>query len=232
MYYGYYYDWTYILVLIGLLLGLGAQVWVKAAFSKYSKVRTRLGWPANRVALELMQKNGGMGVRVERTSGTLTDHYDPKTETLRLSDSVYDSDSVAALGVAAHEAGHALQKAEGYPLLTLRTALVPVVNIGSQLAWPIFLGGLIFSFEPLLFIGIVLFGLVVLFSLVTLPVELDASHRALKHLTEGGYITADEAPGVKRVLTAAAMTYVASLISAVLQLLRLILIANRNSKRR
>lgn len=230
MYYGYY-DWTYVLVLIGLALGLGAQLWVKSAFSKYSKVRTRLGWPACKVAAELMQKNGGMGVRVERTSGTLTDHYDPKTETLRLSDSVYDSDSVAALGVAAHEAGHALQKAEGYPLLMFRTAIVPVVNIGSQLAWPIFLGGLIFSFEPLLFIGIVLFGLVVLFSLVTLPVELDASRRALTHLTAGGYITADEAPGVKRVLTAAAMTYVASLISSVLQLLRLILLANRNKKR-
>ncbi len=230
MYYGYY-DWTYVLVLIGLALGLGAQVWVKSAFSKYSKVRTRLGWPACKVAAELMQKNGGMGVRVERTSGTLTDHYDPKTETLRLSDSVYDSDSVAALGVAAHEAGHALQKAEGYPLLMFRTAIVPVVNIGSQLAWPIFLGGLIFSFEPLLFIGIVLFGLVVLFSLVTLPVELDASRRALTHLTAGGYITADEAPGVKRVLTAAAMTYVASLISSVLQLLRLILLANRSKKR-
>lgn len=230
MYYGYY-DWTYVLVLIGLALGLGAQLWVKSAFSKYSKVRTRWGWPACKVAAELMQKNGGMGVRVERTSGTLTDHYDPKTETLRLSDSVYDSDSVAALGVAAHEAGHALQKAEGYPLLMFRTAIVPVVNIGSQLAWPIFLGGLIFSFEPLLFIGIVLFGLVVLFSLVTLPVELDASRRALTHLTAGGYITADEAPGVKRVLTAAAMTYVASLISSVLQLLRLILLANRNKKR-
>ncbi len=230
MYYGYY-DWTYVLVLIGLALGLGAQLWVKSAFSKYSKVRTRLGWPACKVAAELMQKNGGMGVRVERTSGTLTDHYDPKTETLRLSDSVYDSDSVAALGVAAHEAGHALQKAEGYPLLMFRTAIVPVVNIGSQLAWPIFLGGLIFSFEPLLFIGIVLFGLVVLFSLVTLPVELDASRRALTHLTAGGYVTADEAPGVKRVLTAAAMTYVASLISSVLQLLRLILLANRNKKR-
>ncbi len=230
MYYGYY-DWTYVLVLIGLALGLGAQVWVKSAFAKYSKVRTRLGWPACKVAAELMQKNGGMGVRVERTSGTLTDHYDPKTETLRLSDSVYDSDSVAALGVAAHEAGHALQKAEGYPLLMFRTAIVPVVNIGSQLAWPIFLGGLIFSFEPLLFIGIVLFGLVVLFSLVTLPVELDASRRALTHLTAGGYVTADEAPGVKRVLTAAAMTYVASLISSVLQLLRLILLANRNKKR-
>lgn len=230
MYYGYY-DWTYVLVLIGLALGLGAQLWVKSAFSKYSKVRTRLGWPACKVAAELMQKNGGMGVRVERTSGTLTDHYDPKTETLRLSDSVYDSDSVAALGVAAHEAGHALQKAEGYPLLMFRTAIVPVVNIGSQLAWPIFLGGLIFSFEPLLFIGIVLFGLVVLFSLVTLPVELDASRRALTHLTADGYITADEAPGVKRVLTAAAMTYVASLISSVLQLLRLILLANRNKKR-
>ncbi len=230
MYYGYY-DWTYVLVLIGLALGLGAQVWVKSAFAKYSKVRTSLGWPACKVAAELMQKNGGMGVRVERTSGTLTDHYDPKTETLRLSDSVYDSDSVAALGVAAHEAGHALQKAEGYPLLMFRTAIVPVVNIGSQLAWPIFLGGLIFSFEPLLFIGIVLFGLVVLFSLVTLPVELDASRRALTHLTAGGYVTADEAPGVKRVLTAAAMTYVASLISSVLQLLRLILLANRNKKR-
>jgi len=230
MYYGYY-DWTYVLVLIGLALGLGAQLWVKSAFSKYSKVRTRLGWPACKVAAELMQKNGGMGVCVERTSGTLTDHYDPKTETLRLSDSVYDSDSVAALGVAAHEAGHALQKAEGYPLLMFRTAIVPVVNIGSQLAWPIFLGGLIFSFEPLLFIGIVLFGLVVLFSLVTLPVELDASRRALTHLTAGGYITADEAPGVRRVLTAAAMTYVASLISSVLQLLRLILLANRNKKR-
>lgn len=224
----FWYDWTYILIIPGLLLGLWAQARVQSAFNKYSKVRTASGRPASEVVSDMLDKNRNGAVRVERTSGTLTDHYDPKTETLRLSEDVYSSDSVAALGVAAHEAGHAMQKFDNYPLLSFRTAIVPVVNIGSTLAWPIFLLGLIFSWQPLQFAGILLFSLVLIFTLVTLPVEIDASKRALKMLTEGGYIAGDEAAGVKSVLSAAAMTYVASVVSAALQLLRLVLLSRRN----
>ena len=227
----FWYDWTYILVIPGLLLGLWAQMRVKTAFAKYSKVRTQNGRPASEVVADMLDKNRNGAVRVERTSGTLTDHYDPKTETLRLSEDVYSSDSVAALGVAAHEAGHAMQKFDDYPLLTFRTAIVPVVNIGSTLAWPIFLLGLIFSWEPLEFAGIILFSLVLVFTLVTLPVEINASKRALTMLTDGGYISGAEVAGVKSVLSAAALTYVASVVSAALQLLRLVLLSRRNDRR-
>ena len=171
-------------------------------------------------------------MRVTRAGGDggLTDHFDPKNHTLGLSKDVYDSSSVAALGVAAHEVGHAMQQREGYPLLSLRSAIVPAVNIGSSLAWPIFVAGLIFSIDALQFAGIILFSLVLIFALITLPVELNASKRALQLLTAGGFIEGDETAGVKSVLTAAAMTYVASVVSAALQLLRLILLSRRNSR--
>ncbi len=224
----YFYDWTYILVIPGLLLGLWAQFRVQSAFSKYSKIRTSKGVPANQIVKEMLRQNGNGGVRVEHVGGNLTDHFDPKTDVLRLSDDVYQSDSIAALGVAAHEAGHAMQKREQYPLLTFRSKIVPVVNIGSTMAWPIFLLGLIFSVQPLQFAGIVLFSLVLLFTLITLPVELDASKRALLMLTNGNFISQEEAQGVRKVLSAAAMTYVASVVSSALQLLRLILIAKRH----
>lgn len=227
-----YLDSTYILVLIGLVLGLLAQSAVKRAYNEQSKVRTRLGRPAGEVVMELLRRNGNNVVRLARVSGSLTDNYNPNAETLNLSETVIDSDSVAALGVAAHEAGHAMQKLTGYAPLKLRSMAVPAVNIGSNLAWPIFLAGMIFSWRPLLYAGIGLFGLAVLFAFITLPVEFDASRRAVAMLTEGGYINAEEEAGVRRVLRAAAMTYVASAIASLLNLVRLLMIANGGRRRR
>lgn len=225
----FYFDWTYLLVIPGLLLGMWAQAQVSSAFNRYSRVSTRLGRPASEVAADLLHRNGNDAVSVQRTSGQLTDHYDPATETLRLSDGVYGSNSVAALGVAAHEAGHAMQKMENYAPLKLRTAAVPVVNIGSSAAIPLFMLGLIFSWKPLVTIGIVAFSLSVLFALVTLPVEFDASRRAVRMLQDGGYVTSEELTGVQKVLRAAALTYVASAVTSLLSLLRLLIIArNRN----
>ena len=223
-----YFDSTILFMIPGLLLGLWAQYKVKSAFSKYSKYATRSGVTAERAVARILQQNGAGDVQITRVSGSLTDHYDPTTNTLRLSDSVYGSPSIAALGVAAHEAGHALQKAQNYPFLSLRSVMVPVVNIGSNLSWPIFLAGIIFSWEPLMYAGIIAFALVVLFSLITLPVEFDASRRAVALLNNGGFLTMEEEAGVKKVLNAAALTYVASFVSALLQLMRLLTILNRN----
>lgn len=219
------YDWTYLLIIPGLLLGLWAQHKVNSAYREYSKVATRLGRPASEVVAELLRRNGNTVVQVGHISGQLTDHYNPADETLNLSDGVYNSVSVAALGIAAHEAGHAMQKQEGYAPMKLRTAVVPVVNIGSSASTPLFILGLIFSWRPLIYLGIALFSLSVIFSLITLPVEFDASSRAIRMLTEGGYVTESERSGVKSVLTAAALTYVAAAVTSLLSLLRLILIA-------
>lgn len=222
-----FWDYTMLILIPGLLLGLWAQARVQSAYAKYSRVRTQRGLPAEEVVGQLLRQESADHVVISRTSGQLTDYFDPRTDTLRLSDGVYGSASVAALGIAAHEAGHALQKQQGYPFLNLRSLMVPAVNIGSTLAWPIFVLGLIFSWDPLVNAGIVLFGLVVLFSLVTLPVEFDASRRAMAMLAGSGYLTQDEQKGVKAVLSAAALTYVASFVSALLQLFRLITIARR-----
>lgn len=222
-----FWDYTMLILIPGLLLGLWAQARVQSAYAKYSRVRTQRGLPAEEVVGQLLRQESADHVVISRTSGQLTDYFDPRTDTLRLSDGVYGSASVAALGIAAHEAGHALQKQQGYPFLSLRSLMVPAVNIGSTLAWPIFVLGLIFSWDPLVNAGIVLFGLVVLFSLVTLPVEFDASRRAMAMLAGSGYLTQDEQKGVKAVLSAAALTYVASFVSALLQLFRLIAIARR-----
>ena len=224
----YYYDWTMILVIPGLLLGLYAQFKVKSTFDRYSRVRTRSGLTAEQAARMLLSRGGSANVTISRVNGSLTDHYDPRSNTLRLSDSVYGSDSVAAVGVAAHECGHALQEHDGYGLLKLRTALVPVVNIGSSLYLPIFMAGLLFSWEPLQMVGILCFGLTLLFSLVTLPVEINASKRALGMLD--GVLEAEELQGAKAVLSAAALTYLASVISSALQLLRLILISRSRNR--
>lgn len=220
-----YYDWTYLLIIPGLLLGLWAQYRVNSAYREYSRVSTRLGVPAHQAVQELLRRNGNGAVRVGRVRGELTDHYDPAKEVLNLSQGVYDSTSVAALGIAAHEAGHAMQKQEGYAPLKLRTAAVPVVNIGSSASTPLFVLGLIFSWQQLVYVGIGLFSLSVLFALITLPVEFDASRRAIRMLTEGGYVTEQERKGVKAVLNAAALTYVASAVTSLLSLLRLVLIA-------
>ena len=224
-----YFDYTYLLMLPGLILGLWAQWKVKAAYEKYGKIRTRRGEAACDLVRQLLYRENA-DVAVEETAGVLTDHYDPRTNVLRLSQGVYRSDSVAAVGIAAHEAGHALQKMENYKPLGLRTAIVPVVNVGSYLAWPLFVGGIAFSFEPLMTAGIAVFALMVLFSLITLPVEFDASRRAKRMLADSGYFEEDELQGVSSVLSAAAMTYVASFISAALQLLRLLLIAQRRRR--
>lgn len=224
----YYYDWTMILVIPGLLLGLYAQFKVKSTFDRYSRVRTRSGLTAEQAARMLLSRGGSANVTISRVNGSLTDHYDPRSNTLRLSDSVYGSDSVAAVGVAAHECGHALQEHDGYGLLKLRSALVPVVNIGSSLYLPIFMAGLLFSWEPLQTVGILCFGLTLLFSLVTLPVEINASKRALGMLDS--VLEAEELQGAKAVLSAAALTYLASVISSALQLLRLILISRSRNR--
>ncbi len=224
----FYYDWTMILVIPGLLLGLYAQFKVKSTFARYSRVRTKSGLTAEAAARMLLSRGGSTNVTISRVNGSLTDHYDPSSKTLRLSDSVYGSDSVAAVGVAAHECGHALQEHDGYGLLKLRTALVPVVNIGSSLYLPIFMAGLLFSWEPLQMVGILCFGLTLLFSLVTLPVEINASKRALGMLE--GVLDAEELRGARAVLSAAALTYLASVISSALQLLRLILISRSRNR--
>ena len=224
----FYYDWTMILVIPGLLLGLYAQFKVKSTFDRYSRIRTKSGLTAEAAARMLLSRGGSTNVTISRVNGSLTDHYDPRSNTLRLSDTVYGSDSVAAVGVAAHECGHALQEHDGYGLLKLRTALVPVVNIGSSLYLPIFMAGLLFSWEPLQMVGILCFGLTLLFSLVTLPVEINASKRALGMLD--GVLEAEELRGARAVLSAAALTYLASVISSALQLLRLILISRSRSR--
>lgn len=220
----FYYDWTMIFVIPGLLLGLYAQWKVKWAYQKYSGATARSGQTAQTVARSLLNQGGCGRVSIRPVSGQLTDHYDPKSNSLALSEDVYNSGSIAAIGVAAHECGHAMQQ-EGYFPLKMRSFLVPVTNLGSQLYLPIFMAGLLFSWEPLIMVGIACFGLTLLFSLVTLPVEFNASRRALSLLDKGGYLNDEELKGAKAVLSAAALTYVASMISSALQLLRLLVIA-------
>lgn len=226
----FYYDWTMILVIPGLLLGLWAQFKVKSSFEKYQRVLSRSGYTADDVARRLLNRANCDQVSIQQTAGSLTDHYDPRSQVLRLSNTVYGSGSVAAIGVAAHECGHAMQHREGYAPLRLRSMLVPVVNLGSNLYFPIFMLGLVFSWEPLVYVGIACFALTLLFALVTLPVEFNASSRAIRALREGGYLGDEELKGAKAVLDAAALTYVASAISSLLQLIRLLLIARRNDR--
>jgi len=221
----FYFDWTMILVIPGLLLGLWAQMRVKSAFSKYSQQHSRRGIRAEEVSQDLLSRSGNNNVTITGVAGSLTDHYDPASNTLRLSQDVLGNTSIAAIGVAAHECGHAMQQHDGYLPLKLRTAIVPVVNIGSNLYFPIFMAGILFSWEPLINVGILCFALSLVFSLVTLPVEFNASNRAIAMLRQGGYLAEDELEGARKVLNAAAMTYVAATVSSALQLLRLLLIA-------
>ena len=221
----FYFDWTMLLALPGLLLGLWAQMKVKSSFAKYSQVYSRRGIRAEDVSRDLLSRSGNHNVTITGVSGSLTDHYDPASNTLCLSQDVMGNPSIAAIGVAAHECGHAMQQHDGYLPLKLRTAIVPVVNIGSNLYFPIFMAGILFSWEPLINVGILCFALSLLFSLVTLPVEFNASNRAIAMLREGGYLAEDELDGARKVLNAAAMTYVAAVVSSALQLLRLLLIA-------
>ncbi len=232
MYYGWYFDPTMLLILPALLLAMWAQFRVQSTFRKYSDVPSAQGWTAAEMAADLLARNGLGSVRIERVRGSLTDHYDPRTNTLRLSDTVYGSTSLAALGVAAHECGHAMQEAEGYKPLRIREKIVPVAQIGSWAAMPLFVLGLVMSWEPLLTAGIIVFSLVVAFYLVTLPVEFDASGRALEQLEGGGYLSSAETDDAGRVLRAAALTYVAAALQAVLQLLRLLVLAGGNRRNR
>ena len=227
----FFYDWTILIVLPGLILALIAQAGVSGTFAKFQRVPARIGLTGAMLARRMLDSRGLNDIPIERVSGKLDDHYDPSQRVLRLSDGVYDSTSIAALGVAAHETGHALQHQEQYAPLTLRTAIVPMVGFGSNLSWPIFLVGLIFSWEPLLLAGIILFALAVLFSLITLPVEFNASSRALAALSSGGYLDSEEMVGANKVLRAAAMTYVAAAIGAILQLVRLLLLAGVGRRR-
>lgn len=223
----YYYDWTYILVLIGVLICLAASARVRQVFAKYSRVQSRLRLTGKEAAEEILRRNGIYDVRVIHIPGNLTDHYNPGNKTLGLSDTVYQSSSVAAVGVAAHECGHAVQHARGYAPLAIRGALVPVANFGSALAWPLILIGLLITGETSVFLinlGILLFSAAVLFQLVTLPVEFNASRRAVDVLRASGMLYPDELSSVKKVLGAAALTYVAGAASAILQLLRLLIL--------
>ena len=227
--YGYGMDPWYILVIIAFLFSMVAQTKVSSTFNKYSRVRNRAGFTGAQVAAQMLQNAGIYDVSVQRVAGNLTDHYDPRTKTLRLSQSVYDSTSVAALGVAAHETGHAIQHDVGYAPLALRSFFVPLANFGSRLAIPLIIIGFIFSGggSTLVTLGILFFSLSVAFTIITLPVEFNASSRAIRLLVDDGFLTSDEIGGAKKVLSAAAMTYVAAAFAAVAQLLRLIAIFGR-----
>lgn len=219
----------FVFLLVMLILPIVAQVNVTSTFNKYKKVRNSRGLTADQVARQILDSNGLFYIRVEHVSGNLTDHFDPTANVVRLSDSVYGQTSVAAIGVAAHECGHACQHAEEYAPIQIRTAIVPVVNICSRFWYLAFIiGVLLFETMPsLIYVGIIMFAAVVLFQLVTLPVELDASGRALKTLENDSILEAAEVPHAKKVLTAAAFTYVAALITSIMQLLRLLSAAKR-----
>ncbi|MCD7724391.1 MAG: zinc metallopeptidase [Clostridiales bacterium] len=230
-YYGFYFDPTYWLVLIGAVLCLIAQARVSSTYGKYAKVRSRSGMTGAQAAQKILNLSGIYDVRIERVGGQLTDHYDPSNKVLRLSDAVYGSYSIAAIGVAAHECGHAVQHDKGYAPLKLRSALVPAANIGSRAGIPlIILGALLGMNQTLIQIGIWVFALAVLFQIITLPVEFNASSRALAMLGNYGMMERDEVSGCRRVLRAAALTYVAAAASAVLQLLRLVLLFGKRDR--
>lgn len=227
MFYPMYFDPTYFLVLIGVMLSLIASGRVKSTFSKYSKVRNSRGITGAQAAEQVLRSAGIYDVRIERVSGNLTDHYDPRSKVLRLSDSVYAQTSVAAVGVAAHECGHAIQHAKGYAPLKLRSTLVPIANFGSKIAWPLIIFGLFLSGESstlLINIGIIAFLGAVVFQLITLPVEFNASNRAIRMIADSGMMYGEEIKGAKKVLSAAALTYVASAATAILQLLRILIL--------
>ena len=229
-YYGYS-DSTLILVMIGVVLSLLASSGVKRTFAKYTKIASTSGMTGAEVALKLLHSQGVYDVTVEAVSGDLTDHYDPRTKTVNLSESVYHRASVAALGVAAHECGHAIQDNAGYVPLRLRSAFVPVASFGSKLAWPMVLFGLIIGMTPFIQIGIWMYVLAVLFQIITLPVEFNASRRALRMLDGVGIMPAEEVSGASKVLRAAALTYVAAAAASILQLLRLIILSGGRRRR-
>ena len=231
-YFGYYYyDATYLLVILGAILSVIASARVNGTFSRYSRVRSMSGMTGAQAARRILDRNGLYDVKVEHIRGNLTVYYDPRTKVLRLSDATYGASSVAAVGVAAHECGHAVQDSEAYEPLRIRSKMAPAANFGSRFGLPIFIAGLVFGAnEVLMQIGIWVFLLAVLFQLITLPVEFDASKRALAMLTDYGILGDGEVEGSRKVLKAAAMTYVAAAAASVLNLLRLILIARSRDR--
>ena len=229
MFYPYYIDPTYLILIPAILISAWAQFKVSSTFNKYSTVRSINGYTGAQVARILLNDAGLQEVEIQQVPGRLSEHYDPRAKVLRLSSDVYGSTSVASIGVAAHEVGHAIQDKESYSALVFRNAIVPVVNFSSSLSWILFFIGILLSYSTLVTIGIILFSVVVLFQLVTLPVEFNASSRALKLLEARGILYDKEVDGARKVLSAAALTYVAATLMAVLQLVRLIAISNRNS---
>lgn len=221
MFFDSYY---WLLVVPAMVFALIAQSRVSTTFQRYSQQHTRSGITGAEAAALVLRQNGVYGVRIEQVRGQLTDHYDPRENVIRLSDGVYGVDTVAAVGVAAHEAGHAVQYAKAYHAIRLRTAILPVTQIGSQLAWPLLFIGLLFNFESLFVAGILFFVLATLFQVVTLPVEYNASNRAIAAISQSGCLSQDEVPGARKVLSAAALTYVAALAVSLAQLLRLLLL--------
>lgn len=229
-YYYYGFDPLYFLILISVVIAMVAQYKVKSTYSKYSRVRSDLGLTGAQAAQKILNMNGIYDVSIQHIAGDLTDNYNPRNKVLSLSDAVYNSTSIAAIGVAAHECGHAIQHDVGYAPLLIRNTIAPVVNIASSLSWIFIAAGLFFGMSPTLIdVGIIMFSLAVLFELITLPVEFNASGRALTILSDSGILYPDETAGAKKVLSAAAMTYVASALTAVLQLLRLIMLFGRRS---
>lgn len=219
------FDWTILIVLPALLVSIWAQWRVHATYQKYSRVPTRHGMTGASAARRILDENGLRHVKIEHIRGELNDHFDPRANVIRLSDAVHDSQSAAAIGVAAHEAGHAVQYAKGYAPMKLRAVIIPVTRFGSVLAIPLFFIGLLFASDYLMLAGILLYAGVALFQLVTLPVEFNASARAMRVLNASGILTRDELSASRQVLTAAAMTYVAALLTSLLTLLRLLILA-------
>lgn len=222
----FYFDWTILLIIPGFIISLWAQIKVSTTFKKYSKISTARGLSGSAAARRILDANGLYHVRIEQVAGNLTDHYDPRANVIRLSESVFHATTPAAIGVAAHEAGHAIQHAKNYAPINIRTKLIPITNIGSAISMPLFFIGLIFAFYPLTIAGIILYSLIAVFQLVTLPVEFNASSRAMEVLTSSGILNESELKASRKVLTAAAMTYVAALLTSLLTLLRLIILAN------
>ena len=219
-----FFDWTFILLIPAAAFAMYAQFKVKSTYEKYSDVRTSSGISALFLARNLLDSNQLTSIDISRSSGELTDNYDPRDKSLHLSDGVYNSSSIAALGIVAHEVGHAVQDSKSYLPLKLRSSIVPVSNLGSSLSIPLFFVGLIFSYGPLMDAGIILFTLAVIFTIVTLPVEFNASNRAAVMLSNSGYVTKEELGMAKQVLNAAALTYVAAAAMAVMQLIRLLVL--------
>lgn len=229
----YFYDWTFILLLPALILSFWAQNRVKSAYKKYSDIYSKRQLTGAQIARDILDQHQLTYIAVEPSPNQgLSDHYDPKSQTVRLSQGIINSTSLAAIGIAAHECGHAIQHSEEYGPIKVRNAIVPVVNFGSKAAIPLVLVGLIFSIPQLAFIGIIAYSLAVVFQLITLPVELDASRRALAVLDGYNYLDNEEIIGAKKVLNAAAMTYLAAALAAILNLLRLILISKGGRRRR